>query len=364
MKTQSRIDVRNGDTLEATREFLKMLLEKNVVDAMLVPLEVPSADQVTPILVKEPKQLDTANPLAPVMRVNAAAVLARIQREEGARRIGAVLRPCELRATIELAKFGRIDRDRLMLIGIDCMGTYEPEAYAQLARASAYSPTDEMLKWTRQGPIAPYRLRNACQMCEHFAADGADISINLIGMNVREHLMVQAREDIAEALNLTPGRPNGREKAIARLASIRHHRREEALSKATQLLSDIPALLGLVAPCTACGECMDACPFCGTDAFTPKPAKEPHTDRLRVWPSGEGPRSAAREHTLGPMSDLIALGRRAASCVGCGMCETSCPRHVPLTALQAVLGRKLQEEFDYVPGRSLDERYPWAAAKQ
>lgn len=362
MKVQSVINVKSSDTLGATREFLKTLLEKNVVDALLVPLEVPSADQVTPILVNEPKQLDTANPLAPVMRVNAAAVLARIQREEGARRIGAVLRPCELRATIELAKFGRIDLDRMMLIGIDCMGTYEPEAYAQLARASADSPTDEVLRWTRQGPIAPYRLRNACQMCENFAAENADVLIELIGMNVREHLMIEARENVAEKLNLTPGRPDGREKAIARLASIRHHRREEALTKATQLLSDIPSLLGLVASCTACGECQDACPFCGTEAFTPKPAKEPHTDRLRVWPSGEGPLRVARERVIGPMSDLIAMGRRAASCVGCGMCETSCPRHVPLTAIQGVLGRKVQEEFNYVPGRGIDERLPWATA--
>ncbi|MDE3090521.1 MAG: 4Fe-4S dicluster domain-containing protein [Chloroflexota bacterium] len=358
MATQFTLQVKDGDTLGAVRGFLKTLLEERVVDNLLVPLEVPSADQVTPILVEEPKQLDTANPLAPVMRVNAAAVLARVQREEGASRMGAVLRPCELRATIELAKVGRIDLEHLMLIGIDCMGTYEPEAYAQIARASADSPTDEMLKWTRQGPIAPYRLRNACQMCEHFAAENADIGIGMIGLNVRERLLIQTDDPVAAKLHLHEGDTNGRQKAIARLHAIRHHRRDEAMTKAARLLNDIPSLLGLAAPCTACGECQDACPFCGVDAFTPKPSKEPHTDRLRVWPSGES--HMTRERTIGPLSDLIAMGRRAASCVGCGMCETSCPRHVPLTALQGVLGRKVQEEFNYVPGRSINERYPWA----
>jgi formate dehydrogenase subunit beta len=294
------------------------------------------------------------------MRVNAAAVLTRIQREEGAMRIGAVLRPCEMRAAVELAKVGRIDMSRLVMIGVDCMGTYEPDAYAKIARASTDSPTDEALRWTRQGPIAPYRMRNACQMCEHFSAEGADIAIGLLGMNVREQLMIQARQDIADKLGLVPGRPNGRDKAIARLSAIRHHRREDAVTKASQLLSDLPSLFSLVAPCTACGECMDACPFCGTDAFTPKPSKEPHTDRLRVWPSGEGRQS--RERTVGPLGELIQMGRRAASCVGCGMCETSCPRDVPLVAIQAVLGRKVQEEFNYVPGRSVDEKLPWAVA--
>jgi formate dehydrogenase subunit beta len=364
MRVQSILEVKNSDTLGATRSFLKMLLVKDVIDAMLVPLEVPSADQVAPILAKEPRQLDAANPLAPVMRLNAAAVITRMQRDDGAARIGAVLRPCELRAVIELTKVRRVDLARLMLIGVDCMGTYEPEAYAQIARASLReeSPTDEMMRWTRQGPIAPYRLRNACQMCEHFVAENAHIAIGLVGMNVRERLLIETSEDLAAKLNLPAGYSNGREKAIARLASIRHHRRDQALANAARLLNDLPSLVGLVAPCTACGECLDACPFCGTNAFTPKPAKEPHTDRLRDWSSGERPRSTMRERAHSPFGELIEMGRRAASCVACGMCELACPRHVPLTAIQGVLGRRVQEEFNYVPGRSVEEKLPWAVA--
>lgn len=359
MTVQAILPVKNGDTLGAVRGILKTLLDKNIVDEMLVPLEVPRADQVAPILVKDAAPIDSANPLAPVMRVNTAAVISRVQADGRAARIGAVVRPCELRATIELAKAGRIDLRRLVLIGIDCMGTYEAEAYEQIARASARdeSPADEMMRWTRQGPIAPYRLRNACQMCEHFTADHADVAIGLIGMNVRERLLVQARDDIAEQLNLAAGDADGREKAIARLVSIRHHRRDEAMANASQLLTDLPSLVGVVAGCTACGECLDACPYCGCEAFAPKPAKEPHTDRLRGWP-GEG--RVMRERTVVPFGGLIEWGRRAASCVGCGMCESSCARHVPLTSIQAVLGRKVQEEFHYVPGLKLEDKFPWA----
>ncbi|MBI5649944.1 MAG: 4Fe-4S dicluster domain-containing protein [Chloroflexi bacterium] len=362
MTTRMMLNVKNNDTLDTVRDFLKSLLELRVVEMLLVPLEVPTADRVTPILVQDPQDLNTANPLAPVMRVNTAAVIARLQRGDGAHRIGAVLRPCELRATIELAKYGRVNLDRLMLIGIDCMGTYESNDYAQIARASTrnQSPTDEMLRWTRQGPIAPYRLRNACQMCEQFIPENADIAIDLVGMNVRERLMIEARDDLAENLHLPVGDVSGRDKAVARLHLIRHHRREKATTDAMQMLKDIPALLGLIAPCTACAECVESCPFCDTNAFTPKPAQEAHTDRLRDWPSGET--WSARGHALGPIGDLIAWGRRAASCVQCGMCESACPRDVPLTALQSVLGRRVQEEFHYIPGRSVTEKLPWAVA--
>ncbi|MCL4487812.1 MAG: 4Fe-4S dicluster domain-containing protein [Chloroflexi bacterium] len=360
MVVQSILEVKSGDTLGTVREFLKAVMEKGVAETLLVPLEVPNPELVTPILVKEPSELDTANPLAPVMRVNAAAVLARMHRDDGVGRLGAVLRPCELRAAIELAKVGRVDIHRLVLIGVDCMGTYEGDAYCQIARASLReeSCTDEMMRWTRQGPIAPYRLRNSCQMCEHFIAENADLAIGLIGYNVRERLLVEAREEYAEELDLKPGQANGREKAIARLATIRHHRREEALTQASKLIGDLSALCGLIAPCTACGECMEACPFCNTSAFMPKPAKEPHTDRVRNWPSGEGRMMRGRD--MGIFGELVEMSRRAASCVACGMCESSCPRHVPLAAIQGVLGRRVQEEYNYVPGRSLEERLPWA----
>lgn len=360
MTAQLILQVKDGDPLGAVRGFLKTLFEENLVDALLIPLEVPSADQVTPIVVRDPQQLDSANPLAPVMRVNAAAVLACLQRDIRAKNLGAVLHPCEMRAVIELAKVGRVHLDRLTLISIDCMGTYEPDAYAQIARASVVSPTDEMLRWTRQGPIAPYRLRNACQMCEHFTAENADIAIGLIGMNVREQLLIQTRAEIAERLHLTLGASNGHEKAIARLGAIRHHRRQKALANAMQMVNDLPSLFALVAPCTGCGECLDACPFCDTPALAPQPLREPRTQRAHDWASGEMWHQHA--HNLDAFTALIEMGRHAASCVGCGMCESACPRHVPLTALQAALGHKLQEEFHYVPGRSANEKLPWAMA--
>ena len=47
---RTRIPVENNDTLAAVRGFLKQLLETEVVDALLVPMETP-AGTVTPALV-------------------------------------------------------------------------------------------------------------------------------------------------------------------------------------------------------------------------------------------------------------------------------------------------------------------------
>lgn len=360
MTIRSIWEVTDGDTLGTVRGLLKALLANGVVDSMLVPVETPSADRVAPRLVKDVRQLEEANPLAPVMRVNSASLLARLRVGDGSARTGAVMRPCELRAAVELAKARRIDLDKFVFIGIDCMGTYEREAYAQIARASIYhqTPTDEMLRWTRQGPIAPYRLRPACQICERFVPENADISIGLIGLNVRERLLVEMRDDLAASFPLRGGEAGRREKAVSRLTSIRRRRREEALEETGRLIADLASVLALLSPCTACFECLYVCPLYTSHPFRPLNTKAVDTQARRNLPSGEG--WMGRDHETGPIGELIELERRAVSCVGCGMCESVCVNHVPLTAIQGVLGGKIREQFHYVPGRNVKEKLPWA----
>jgi formate dehydrogenase subunit beta len=349
MSVRLAMQVNNGDTLGALREFLKMLFAQKIIDTLLVPLEVPSAERIMPTVVNDAHRLNTANPLAPVMHINVATLIARLQRRSMRESMGAVLHPCELRAVIEMAKVGCIDLHRLILIGLDCMGTYEPDIYAQIARAS-----DTTTHWTRQGPIAPFRLRNACHICEYFVPENADIVIGLIGLNVRERLLIEAREDWAERLQFKPLEVEGRAKAIARLAAVRRYHREESLTRAAQLIDSVPSFVGLIAACSTCGECLEVCPFCESDALIPRSARAHRTDGRNV---------STRKREAHIWTQLVEWGRRAVSCVGCGLCESVCPAHLPLTAIYGVVGRKMQESFHYVPGCKIDQKLPWAVAK-
>jgi len=199
------IPVENNDTLAAVRGFLKQLLAEGVVEALLVPMETP-AGTITPALVSDPVLLDAANPLAPVMGLNAARVAGRVSIREPRGRIGVVLRSCELRALVELVKLQQASLEDMVTISIDCLGTYDVPVYAEMQADDGVDMV-ALYATARSGELAPqgvalekgkgYTFRDACQMCEQPHFEGADITLELFGADLTTGVPVSLPEEIA-----------------------------------------------------------------------------------------------------------------------------------------------------------------------
>ena len=111
-----------------------------------------------------------------------------------------------------------------------------------------------------------------------------------------------------------------------------------------------------LATCTQCFACQSACPICHcricffrTDTF------EPESERYFRW--------AEKEHALRMPPEILLyhltrLNHVAASCVGCGLCESACPRGLPLTTIFKTVGDGIQKELNYEPGKSVDDEIP------
>ncbi len=56
----------------------------------------------------------------------------------------------------------------------------------------------------------------------------------------------------------------------------------------------------------------------------------------------------------------IWLSRWMAACVGCGLCGSACRAALPLTAVFSAFPEGVQDQLEYVPGRSLREPLPGA----
>ena len=64
------------------------------------------------------------------MPINAARAVANLTVTGNRPKLGAVLRPCEVRALVELIKLEQASLDNALIIGVDCPGAYTVADYA------------------------------------------------------------------------------------------------------------------------------------------------------------------------------------------------------------------------------------------
>lgn len=337
----------HGEDRQAVAAFLKILLHQGMADAIYVPMRTPQGDGVAPMLVRNADLLDNADPLAPVMLINGARAAAALTVGGAPGRIAAVLRPCEIRALIELVKLKQASLERLTIIGMDCTGTYEVGDYARLNVAGG-DPV-----------VAGVSIRHACQMCEYPVPSNAQITIGHIGV---DGLMVEMDEEMAARLGIAQSGggllSNGtrRQEAVQRLIGEHTAQRDATMAAFRTQMADAAALAGYFATCQRCLNCMVACPICyckeclfRTAAFEHEPGSY-----LRLAER----KGATRLPADTVLFHLTRLNHMSTSCVGCGLCESACPSDIPLTALFRTVGAHTQALFSYIPGRSLDDEIP------
>jgi len=112
-----------GGIRERVLAFLQKAIGQGCFDAVLIPVRAPGTDSFSYSLIRDESLLENAYPLPPVMSVQGARAVASLTGHgKGSKKIAAVVRPCEARATAELFKLGQVDLDNIFLISLDCPG--------------------------------------------------------------------------------------------------------------------------------------------------------------------------------------------------------------------------------------------------
>jgi formate dehydrogenase subunit beta len=373
MGKSAMLEVKNNDPIGTLRDFFRDLLEKKIVEALLIPKKLPSGDGYCQTLIRDPEMLVDVNPLAPTLPVQSARIISHLTITEPGSQIGAVLKSCEIRAVVELVKFLQVKLDRLILIGVDCLGTYEPSDYAKMNQqeGEGISITRKLLKGAQQGKIEPqdgYDLRLACQICEYPNPQNADVIIGLFGHNPQKEIYVQLQDGLAGELAQkgilasSEGGSTSRDSVIERLTEERLKRRDEVFDAFRSRVKGLQDLMDALSTCIRCHNCMVACPICYCkECVFRTPTFEHKADQFLRWADRKG---GVRMPTDTLLFHLIRLSHMATSCIGCGLCDSACPNDLPVATLFRAVGQKVQGMFDYTPGRSVDEEPPVATFRE
>jgi formate dehydrogenase subunit beta len=345
----------NKGAEEGALEFLRFLLESGKVKGVFTLRKVDESDGVAYSFITAPAALEWALPLFPLMPVNSAKVLSRLTLvEPAAEPVAAVVRPCELRALVELIKRNQGSLDNLLLISSTCGGVYPLET-------SINGNIEEKLPqyWdtVKKGEIAP-DIRPACAACEYFVPYNADITFALIGNEDMDkqcviHLNTDKGEQFAESF--VGGLSEGEVKSgiIDGLRSKRQAKKQELFSEFG--IEDLN-IQKVFEKCIGCHNCSKVCPVCYCKVCFFDSGGDEHdqhyyeTELVKV---GYVPVLPA------PIFyQLVRLFHVSMSCIGCGLCGDVCPVNIPLWAVSLKTGEAVQKAFDYLPGRDLEEGLP------
>ena len=319
----------------ASRESIEKSLNRFLEDDLHLVLGFEKADQGVSLKLFKGKVEGLAL-LNPVFSLNSALYLRRLFAK--GTKIILLLRPCEIRAYVELQKLAQIEREDIIAVSMDCFGAISSKGQTEAV------------------PLEAEELRG-------YFKDAADGRLACTACGERRGVVGDAGLRIDKEGGLWACAYTGRgEDFISLLEGEVEETEEEMLlpdapERPEPFRTDMAAFSRDFSKCILCKNCRAMCPVCycvdcvfNGDDYLPK------GDALlnKVFRAGSTDLPQGKE-----LFHLIRMFHVSQTCVGCGSCEEACPQGIPLTKYFKGVSERLQALFSYVSGRSLDEAVPY-----
>ncbi|MDK2789877.1 MAG: formate dehydrogenase [Methanothermococcus sp.] len=359
-----------GECGGAVTALFKYLLDKKLVDGVLALKKGEDVYDGIPTLITSSEELlETAGSLhcAPVLW---GKIIKNYLKDL---KIAVPVKPCDMRAIVELAKRNQVNLDNIYMIGLNCGGTIPPKTAMEMIKAYyEVDPKDvvkeeidkgkfiiELKDGTHKGikidylEEEGYGRRTNCQRCEVKIPRKADLACGnwgVIGEDAGKWTFVEVCSEKGKEL-IKNAEKEGyiKTKSPSEKGIIIREKIENSMIKLGKkyqkkhLEEEYPNLTEWEkywSRCMKCYGCRDACPICFCVECE---LNSEYMDK------GEVPPNPLMFHG-------IRMSHTAFSCINCGQCEDLCPMEIPLAYIFHRLQLKIKDMDGYNPG--LDDKLP------
>lgn len=304
---------------EEIRALARKLLEEGTVEGVLGYARGPGALTTSPILVKDPAQVERL-----AWDSTCDFNLARyVPRGKDVPKLAVVAKGCVSRALVHLMVERQVQRENVYVIGVNCPGMLDKKRLdLEFGLAEIRQVTETDVDFTITGKDWEHTFRkedyqrSMCVTCQHPVPPLFDA---LIGGDQAKPAVAAGYEDVAEFERKTPDE------------------RWEHFTKELRA-------------CTRCYACRQACPLCYcTKCFCDQ-----------TQPAWFGKSTSLSDVMIFHLVRGVHLFGR---CVECGDCNTVCPVNIDLTMVNRKLGQVARERFGFTAGIDLEATPPFAAFK-
>ena len=343
------------------KDYLRHLLISGRAGAVLTLRRSEDTGSYDYGLITDPEGLDSATPLDPIMPANAGEILAEVTPSKTS--VAAVLKPCEIRAFIELVKREQGSMENVLIISHTCGGAYPIQ---MAANKTLEGKNPEYFETVSEGRI-PEGIRPTCAACEHFIPANADVTVSLACEKDSTNsciLYFNTEEGAAstEGFEGDKGADDFDSAAVSDLLKKRLAKKEEFYSSLMSEKTGLEFLIDTFGKCVGCHGCGHVCPICYC-VLCDFESRNFDYDVKYIEKELEQ-KKALR---LPPDTVLFHMGRlthMSFSCVGCGLCSDVCPVNIPVSQIFKRTGEQTAGLFDYSAGMDPEEPIPVMVFKE
>ncbi len=335
-------------------QFFGKATDSGQIDAVMMPMLVPAKDSYAWIVTTDKALLEKMNPVAPVMPVNGAIALKRYTRKGKAElKLAVLMRPCEIKAAIELMKLKQVNPESVFLFSCDCVGALPMQNYI----ADPENTEKQFNEIFAADNWKSSDLKPVCNICDKFSYPACDVHFGISNSKI----LPMSNSEKGAAL-LTELKVADKKDDKDWKKSIEETKKERTSAKLkqykeTQKETDgFENLQKLFSHCLGCHNCQSVCPICYCrQCYFDSAASKPNSDIKLMRAEEKGALAFPLDRL---MFHIGRMSHMSLSCVSCGLCSDACPVDIPVANVFGFVGSETQKTFEYESGASAGDALP------